>query len=177
MGQAKQQRIAEARLATQMKRAKQTNALSIAALRAASARAVMLDELTAQEASGEAFLEQHGRAMTSLEVNPASRVSAMMPLFYASLNVVVEGWLDPHQAEPKLTDPRIDVLLQSEHPEALRKYRHAMMHPNPLDDRRTAEFAAVHSNLSKWAAELSEEFLRFFRAWRGSLAPNSAEAT
>lgn len=168
MGETKQRRIAAAAFAAALKRARHTSALSIAALRAASARAVMLDELSAQHAGGEPFLQEHGRALTELEVNSASRASVMMPLFYASLNVVVEGWQRKGQPEPRLTDPEIDLMLASPFTEALRKYRQAMMHPSLLDDPGATGFAAVHSDLSRWAAKLTEEFLRYFREWKQS---------
>jgi hypothetical protein len=126
-----------------------------------------MDELAAFHASGSDFLQEHAVAMDHLEVNRASRASAMMTLFYASLNVVIEGWRQENQAPPRLADSRIDALLASDFPRVLADYRNAMLHPNPLLDARFVRVPAEYPGLKKWAFELCDEFLRFFRAWRG----------
>jgi hypothetical protein len=165
MGEAKRKRVMEAALARDLKRARETNALAVAALRAESVRVILLEELQAAAAGTEQFGTEHRQALSKIEVNRASRATAMLMLFYASLNVVVEGWMKPKSA-PAPTDEKIDTLLKAPYTGTLEKYRHSVMHPSPLDDDRQLRFAEVHSELSAWAATLSQEFVRYFRDWR-----------
>lgn len=169
MNERKLARIAAAERARAERRAKETNDLSVAFLRAQSIYLIFLDEYAAlrSEAGG------RGRVppipLDRFEPSRATRASTMMLFYYASLNVVVEGWRDPQQAEPRLTDPAIDALLESEYVDTLAGFRNAILHPNPLLDRRVLKLHASHHKLKAWTEELSKEFQRFFRSWREAI--------
>jgi len=149
--------------AAAVKEALKINSLAISALRAASAEAV-LQELLRQAAAGTLiFGVEHRNAIGRLEVNRAHMAATQLTLFYAALNVVVEGWRE----NKALTDAEIDGLLSEDaFIQALRNYRNSVMHPNLLADPRQTRFAEVHSELSKWASRLTTAFLRYFREWR-----------
>ena len=75
----------------------------------------------------------------------------MLPMFYAALNVVIEGWQQANQAQPRLTDAVIDELLTEPHAETLQRFRHASMHANDINDPRVISFASTHSDIAPWA--------------------------
>lgn len=153
--------------AAAVKEALKINSLAISALRAASAEAI-LHELLGQAAAGTPmFGVEHGVAITKLEVNRAHMAATQLTLFYAALNVVVEGWRENNT----LVDAEIDGLLSDALVQALRNYRNSVMHPNLLADPRQIRFAEVHSELSKWASRLTKAFLRYFREWRKTFEP------
>jgi hypothetical protein len=154
--------------AAAVKAALRVNSLCISALRAASAEAI-LHELLGQAAAGTPmFGLEHGVAITKLEVNRAHMAATQLILFYAALNVVVEGWRENNT----LVDAEIDGLLSMDAlVQALRNYRNSVMHPNPLADPRQIRFAELHSELSKWASRLTNAFLRYFREWRQTFEP------
>jgi len=96
-----------------------------------------------------------------------------MSYWYASLNVVVEGW-----QKLGLRDSKIDELLSSPNVEALLLYRHSVFHfhedyfnrhlTDPLIDRG--------DNPVAWVRELSSEFSRWFLDWLDGRTPPSAGA-
>jgi hypothetical protein len=172
----KRQRIAESDHQRAIKRAREISSLAVAALRAASALAVLQDTLIPAEAGTERFADEHQRALDQLEVNSASRASAQMTLFYAALYVVVEGWLEADQTSPMFADPEVDRLLaRVDLVRALADYRNSMLHPTQLNEQRQLRFAAVHRELVGWAQELCAAFLRFFRTWRRNRAGDKRE--
>jgi hypothetical protein len=176
MANAKEIRRAEAHFTLALKRARQTSALSVAFLRTISVRAVLFEELEVLRRSSADVGVGLDEAVAGLEVTPASRVSALIVLFYASLNVVVEGWRDPNQAAPKLADDSIDVLLSSAFAKTLTDFRNAMLHPNPLLDKRFLKFGEDHSALLPWTLELCDHLHRYFREWQRQMSPDVRES-
>ncbi len=84
--------------------------------------------------------------------------SLYMSFWYGELFVVVEGW-----REMKLTDPKIDALLQEEtHVENLRRYRNGAFHfqKSYFDDRFMELISEKES--AKWIRSLNQEFSRYF---------------
>jgi hypothetical protein len=80
--------------------------------------------------------------------------------------VIIEGWTDPSQPAPPLSDPTIDELLKSPYVDVLRRFRNSLLHPNPFFDARFYDLANVHADFRKWVVSLMDAFLDYFRAWQ-----------
>ena len=169
MNEKKAGRVAAAKTAAYDKRLRETNDLSIAFLRARSARLIFQDEFAALQGEVWPAARQLPVPVDAFEPNRSTRCAAMVVFFYASLNVVVEGWLRKEQASPRLSDPEVDRLLQSEFVPVLADFRNAMLHPNSSVDDRVLRFHATHQGLIVWAEELAGAFATFFRTWRESV--------
>ncbi len=81
-----------------------------------------------------------------------------MSYWYAGMYVVVEGWRDL-----RLSDSRIDELLNSPNTNLLKRYRHGVFHfQRKYWDERFIEFIRDGEKAVKWIGELRKEFSRFF---------------
>ena len=87
----------------------------------------------------------------------AGDIGLLSSYWYGALYVVVEGY-----KELKLSDPAIDLLLQSDNVELLRRYRNGTFHfqRNYFDDRFNNFFA--ERSTVEWVRTLNREFGRFF---------------
>ncbi len=171
MGPSKDERRERAEFNKALKKAREINSLSVAFLRSASILMVLVDRTNAWKVAGKGFTKEYGRAMKNLEANQSAQMTALLMFFYASLYVVIEGWRAKTQARPVLHDETIDEMLKSPHVSTLADFRNSILHPNSLLDKRVLAFASEHPKLLPWAMGLSDEFLRYFRAWRKSLNP------
>jgi hypothetical protein len=95
-----------------------------------------------------------------------SLLFALVSQWYASLNIVLDGW-----QELALGDPAIDELI-GRHPELvslLRRYRNAVFHyQREFIDPRYREFARADAS-AMWAQVLHGEFVRFLSDWLARL--------
>lgn len=169
MNERKAARIAAAKAASYEKRLRETNDLSIAFLRARSAKLIFQDEFAAHQREAATGNHQLPVPLASFEPNRTTRAAAMVFFYYASLNVVVEGWLKKEQAPPRLKDPDVDRLLKSDLVPILADFRNAILHPNSAVDNRVLRFHATHRELMLWAEDLSSAFTQFFKGWRESV--------
>lgn len=79
---------------------------------------------------------------------------------YSGIYLVIEGW-----QELKLTDPKIDELLDSPFVDRLRRFRNATFHfqKQPLSPKHFQFFGTEEEATEKWLNKLYAEFERFFR--------------
>ncbi|MDP1858287.1 MAG: hypothetical protein Q8K82_06445 [Gemmatimonadaceae bacterium] len=171
MATPKAQRVAAAGLARHIKRARETNALRVAFCHAVSLLDILRDEKRLFDSSGAAFDEDAERAQTTLEPTRASRVTASLLVFYAAVNTVVEGWCDPKQSAPRLSDPAVDALMIEKNCKLLRDFRNSFLHHTSLLDARFVRFSSAHSELHRWALELYEALRAFFVRWGATVTP------
>ncbi|OGK13478.1 hypothetical protein A3A93_01465 [Candidatus Roizmanbacteria bacterium RIFCSPLOWO2_01_FULL_38_12] len=82
--------------------------------------------------------------------------------WYASMYVVIEGWL-----ELKLHDKKIDVFLKNaKYIQLLRRYRNGVFHfQKDYEDNRFEIFFKRGSDFNIWVDEIYHEFDRFFLEW------------
>jgi hypothetical protein len=84
-----------------------------------------------------------------------------MSYWYAGMYVVIEGW-----KELKLSDFKIEQLLDSPNVDLLKRYRNGVFHfQKEYFDERFLGFIRDGKNAVKWIRELREEFSRFFLDW------------
>ena len=81
-----------------------------------------------------------------------------MAYWYSGMYVVVEGWRDL-----KLTDEKIDKLLESENVCRLKRFRNGSFHfQKNYFSKKFFDFMPEDENTAKWIRELRNEFSRFF---------------
>jgi hypothetical protein len=81
-----------------------------------------------------------------------------MSYWYGGLYVVIEGW-----KSLKLSDARIDELLNSPNVELLRRYRNGVFHfQSNYHDKRFHEFMSQGTDEVVWVRSLNEQFGRYF---------------
>ena len=84
-----------------------------------------------------------------------------MSLWYACSYVLVEGWRGL-----KLSDPHIDLLLESPNVDLLRRYRNGVFHfQKEYFDERFVALIRDGENVVPWIRQLRKEFSRFFLDW------------
>ena len=79
---------------------------------------------------------------------------------YSGIYLVIEGWKDL-----KLSDPKIDELLDSPFVDRLRLFRNATFHyqKDPMSWKHLQFFGTEEEQTEKWLNNLYSEFERFFR--------------
>lgn len=81
-----------------------------------------------------------------------------MSLWYGTTYVLVEGW-----EQFELSDEKIDVLLESEYTDLLRRYRNGVFHfQEKYFDERFTNFMKADGNITLWIRNLMDEFSRYF---------------
>jgi hypothetical protein len=150
-------------------RLRATNDLSVALLRCLSVKRIFEDEFAALRAEGATVANLQPIPFDSLEPNRKTRAAAMVFLYYATLYVIVEGWMAKRQPKPKLKDERVDSLLSDSFVKVLKDFRNAISHPNSAVDPRILDFHTSHRELGVWAGKLCAEFQRYFIEWRESV--------
>jgi len=168
MNPKKQQRIDKAAYDAELKLHRAINDLRGAFLRAYSFRLIFEDERAALVEERAAGVKSVTIPIDRFEPTRATRTSAVLVHYYASLYVVVEGWRDFEKLPLRITDERIEKVLASrpEFIKLLRNFRHSVFHPSKVLDKRLLAFHKAQPELSTWARDLSEAFRQFFRDWR-----------
>ena len=84
-----------------------------------------------------------------------------MSYWYGGMYVVIEGW-----NELGLSDPKIDMLLNSPNVGLLRRYRNGVFHfQRDYYDEHFVEFMRDGPDCVDWIHEVTSEFGRFFLDW------------
>jgi hypothetical protein len=95
-------------------------------------------------------------------------VNLYMSYWYGGLYVVIEGW-----KELKLTDKKIDRLLNSPNVKLLRRYRNGVFHfQKNYFDKRFVGFIRDGKDCVNWIRTLNKEFGRYFLAWYKNKSPS-----
>jgi hypothetical protein len=144
--------------ADQLAVARQKTAVGVALVRAKCLRQ-MLDEEHDRYPPGQQP-EPTIEDWKETRVSGGTRLEALLITSLAALYTVVDGW-----RRNRLSDPRIDKLLESSHVAALGGFRNALLHPRSLGDPRLLEMLKVHRDLLPWANELLAAFDEHFVAW------------
>ena len=84
---------------------------------------------------------------------------AEMYMFYwfSTLQIVIEGWYQLRQAEP-----RVKELLRSPHTKLLRDFRNATFHPSDWTDERIMALVQKGEESYRWVVALTDAFRDFF---------------
>ena len=99
----------------------------------------------------------------------ADEPGIFMSYWYSGLHVVIEGWL-----ELRLSDPRIDALLQSPHVKTLRRYRNATFHFHAdYMSQKHLDFMRDSQSAVAWVRELTTAFSDYFLATNEQTAGNA----
>lgn len=81
-----------------------------------------------------------------------------MSLWYATFYVLITGW-----QELKLSDEKIDTLLQSKNVDLLRRYRNGVFHfQKDYHDERFMKLMKEGEDVANWIRDLRDEFSRWF---------------
>ncbi len=89
------------------------------------------------------------------------RVLTFLEVWLASLQVVVEGYDDSHKhSDSLLSDPSVDVLLDEEHRQALRRFRNSVFHVRQRDHPSVTAVLARYEEFRDWGTGLMKELGR-----------------
>lgn len=88
-------------------------------------------------------------------------VGIYMTYFYSALYLIIEGW-----RELKLSDDKVDKLIDSPHTDKLRLFRNATFHyqKEPISPKLLQFLGTEEEATEKWINELYTEFGRYFKS-------------
>lgn len=111
------------------------------------------------DAEGEKWLNLLKEDMSGLMLLLFSAPGMYLMYSYSGIYLVIEGWKDL-----KLTDTKIDRLIESPFVDRLRLFRNATFHyqKDPMSWKHLQFFGTEEEKTEKWLNELYFEFSRFF---------------